>query len=1054
MKKIRQFILLLPILIAPLNSYAQNEIKLEVPRIVPMSPTAAAIEKYHSYPVDYSTGVPDITIPLYEIVSGEVTIPVTLKYHASGLKPKEQSGVVGTGWTLNLEPSVTRQINGVADEWDKGWFSGAQNNSNTYGIGCVDILRYYNDKAGNKIDTQPDKFSYTLANGGGSGFFSDRYSRLNTVPYNNDKVEFSEGGTGINITDGNGVKYKFNGNYEKTGDIKTCWLCNSIWSPQNLLTPLVTFGYGAPLRTTGLSALYNLDNKVIGASSASYPYIMVEQSVNTNKCFIISAPNSTGTGIQDAVVSSSKSEGEVGVNYPIISRYVKDDIYITRLYEVLFQGNRLDLSYNGVGVIPNNSSALEKIEVTDEKGTIVKTIKFYVTPYNRNTSLTKLDSVVISAPGVEPQKYAFNYYDTGNVPSIYTVAIDHWGFCNDSDRANNNSTVPSFRKIVRIYTNPDFNLSSQLVWLNYSGINREPNHEWTKKGVLINITNPQGVMINFEYEGNFGAFRDNSDVYERKEYLHPVGGLRIKRIEAIEPKTYKGNYKNYKYGLTKPEVVGYEPVWGGGAIKHIVTLGDYGSSIWSEDIPTIGSMPSANISFNNGSAVMYNIVTEEISTSDNDPVLKTNYYYNINPHNFEDVLKLNKYDINNSAQLYLAELAENIILERNKTGANKYLYYKEEIMKLVRRTPFHPNEPSDDFVDHFTSTNQFYGKLIRTEHFQNSQLAASTDYIYNKKRICERYTPIDLPIGSISEEKLSYYLANPHACTSPDVLFTYGIYSLNFENIPQTTYYLDHAIFSPLDKEITKEYHYTNGRQDVVTTEKKYDYDFDCMITGSPLKPRRIETSNSDNTIIIDSLHYLPDYPEILSRYKHIENNSWKESRILFKPNSNLPEKVQSKTDRMPVFRDEVSYNAYDNYGNVTEIMGKDGTPISILWGYRRQFPVAKIVNATIEQIYAALRLYNNGNRVYEDWPDLAEPVSSMWTYINSLRTDLPNAQITIYEYKPLQGVVSITDANNITTKFVYDNYSRLTDSYFLDAKSPTDIRKVILEKYIYNFGK
>ena len=86
------------------HGQSTNTISLDVPQVVPVSPTVAAMEKYQSYPVSHCTGIPDITVPLYEIVAGEVTIPVTLSYHSSGLKPKERSGVAGTGWTLNLEP--------------------------------------------------------------------------------------------------------------------------------------------------------------------------------------------------------------------------------------------------------------------------------------------------------------------------------------------------------------------------------------------------------------------------------------------------------------------------------------------------------------------------------------------------------------------------------------------------------------------------------------------------------------------------------------------------------------------------------------------------------------------------------------------------------------------------------------------------------------------------------------------------------------------------------------------------------------------------------------
>lgn len=81
------------------------------------------MEKYRSYPVDYCTGVPNIIIPLYEIVAGDITIPVSLSYHASGLKPKERSGLAGTGWTLNLEPSIMREVKGLADSDTYGWFN-------------------------------------------------------------------------------------------------------------------------------------------------------------------------------------------------------------------------------------------------------------------------------------------------------------------------------------------------------------------------------------------------------------------------------------------------------------------------------------------------------------------------------------------------------------------------------------------------------------------------------------------------------------------------------------------------------------------------------------------------------------------------------------------------------------------------------------------------------------------------------------------------------------------------------------------------------------------
>ncbi len=65
---------------------AQNFIEnpMEIKEI-PSSPTMWGFEKFGKYPVSMFTGVPAIEIPIYNIKSGEIEIPITLKYHASGI---------------------------------------------------------------------------------------------------------------------------------------------------------------------------------------------------------------------------------------------------------------------------------------------------------------------------------------------------------------------------------------------------------------------------------------------------------------------------------------------------------------------------------------------------------------------------------------------------------------------------------------------------------------------------------------------------------------------------------------------------------------------------------------------------------------------------------------------------------------------------------------------------------------------------------------------------------------------------------------------------------
>lgn len=881
-------------------------------------------------------------------------------------------------------------------------------------------------------DTAPDKITYKLPNGGGSGYFHDRFLPLLTMPRNNDKVEYAGDMT---ITDENGIKYLFNGAKEKTGDYTTRWMCSSIWSPRNRTSALVSFEYRTASNLTNPNDFYNLNNKLIlneKQLSGGSNTILTEQMPYITKHYLISK----SMGSSEAKLTEIL-ESEAKVAYPKIDQFTTGYVSAAWLQKVNFLGNKLSVSYKTVGSSPHNSDVIDEITVADENGKIVRNIKFYIATYNGSTSLTKLDSVRISAPEVEPRTYSFRYWSEYNVPSINTTAVDHWGFCNGLESTGQRTTVPGFR--IKMTLPNAYTGRRDTILLNHSGMNREPDHTYTKVGILNRITDPQGIETNFFYEGNFAAFRDNSKSGNQKNYLHPVGGLRIERIETADPKIFGTMVKSYKYGLTKYGLPDYEPVWGGGAVKHIVTERDYSSSVvriardpyntssWDEYLTTYNSMPVSNIRFNGGSAVMYNIVSEEVRGYDG-LVLKTNYHYYVNTHYFEDILKWKDNDPAGSVRTFLMEQPARVL------------------GMIVRRFPAHPQEPSDDFLKGNGTTIQLYGALKRTEYFRGDELASSTDYEYTESLPGGSNVTVDFPVRLLIVD-LDFYMTKPSSLAGRPMFLT-GNYAS--AGAAQTTYFLDNRIYRVLDKETVTEYQTVGTERYAVTTQKKYSYKFDYYNPQVSIKPRKIETLNSNGTNMMDSLDYLFDYPGILSYHKHREKNNWQESRILFRSGGCLPEKVQSKTNLMPVFRDEVVYKSYDMNNNAAEIAGKDGTPVFFIWGYRNQFPIAKVENASRAQVCAALGYAETEHSIFATWAGAAAPTTDMWAQINSLRSKLPRARVTTYAYKPLQGVVSVTDPNNFITKFEYDSYSRLTDGYYLDPEA----RKVVLQKYIYNFGK
>ncbi len=83
--------------------------------LAPLSPTTAEFQKYGEYPVGHYTGVPNISIPLYTIKSGDIEVPITLSYHASGIRVDQEATWVGLGWTLNAGGNISTQVRGKDD---------------------------------------------------------------------------------------------------------------------------------------------------------------------------------------------------------------------------------------------------------------------------------------------------------------------------------------------------------------------------------------------------------------------------------------------------------------------------------------------------------------------------------------------------------------------------------------------------------------------------------------------------------------------------------------------------------------------------------------------------------------------------------------------------------------------------------------------------------------------------------------------------------------------------------------------------------------------------
>lgn len=83
--------------------------------VIPPSPTVQGMMKFEEVPVDLFRGLPDVTVPIFTVRSGNLSFPISLKYHGGGHKVDREKGVVGYSWGLSATACVARTLYGLPD---------------------------------------------------------------------------------------------------------------------------------------------------------------------------------------------------------------------------------------------------------------------------------------------------------------------------------------------------------------------------------------------------------------------------------------------------------------------------------------------------------------------------------------------------------------------------------------------------------------------------------------------------------------------------------------------------------------------------------------------------------------------------------------------------------------------------------------------------------------------------------------------------------------------------------------------------------------------------
>jgi hypothetical protein len=489
------------------------------PSIIPQSPEAGNLGRYGSLPITSATGQMSYAVPFYTINVDGNSWPVALNYNYGGLILEGKPSLMGLGWNLQGEAAVTREIRGLPDEAEFGYYSVGvvgdnsgrtvkqviddyffyeeDNNSSTQGLDTWNIQTLRNFRDGS-YDAEVDKFNvnvgslnfsfklknyvYSSPNGhviSAEPYFLSKHANKVTVEWANrslaEGAQYNSYVSAFEVTDTNGVVYRFDvlekvvpsGIDEEFQDRPaTAWKLSKITYLNN---DEITFEYddntyldynfrasGSTLRTNGV---YNTD------PITGYPNGII-----------------VGPYDPDQTIEINPRYGE-GITESEIERKI--------LSRINFPKGRIDFNHSNI----NGRRLYTNFRLYDKVGTANP-----VTIFNFQYSGTRdlLDKIDFN----NEKFYEFQYHEELSIPSFIESVTDlvkarkqdQWKFYNGSGNPY----------AINMPNSP------------FNGANTSPNLLYSRLGALKRITYPTGGSTNIYYQQNQikTDFIADSDYYE------------------------------------------------------------------------------------------------------------------------------------------------------------------------------------------------------------------------------------------------------------------------------------------------------------------------------------------------------------------------------------------------------------------------------------------------------------------------------------------------------------------------------------------------------------
>ncbi len=485
--------------------------------VIPPTPQAAALARYGEHPVDISTGLVDISVPVYTIRMGGFEMPVSLSYHASGIRVTDMSTPVGLGWSLIAGGAISRTISGVEDPKsypdDEDYkYRNVDEIAKLVEAGRLDILEQIAHRRpgqGDMYNIESDRYTYSIPGQAGVIRYNHKTHEFVPLNHNNLVVERIGGGTDISfwIMDSNGCEYEF--------DVPARTGCSDEGIPP------VTSWYLSKVTTPWGTVVLKYESAPIYSQRFTSADGYVGERYETGTA----TTGSPGENLLYSATSYDEVHSELYYHEQLLKSIEWDG------------GNKVTFQYSNTRdyrdafgyllKLPN----LDRITVSNSNGEIIDTFTLTHTEWgncveNRRTLLTEVSST-------KDGRYTFSYNRQSYLPKYNTSSgspWDYWGYYNGNDSRCMQSREVMDDAIAE-YKRRNYNAVFRHTTEDFA--RRTPDEALAKTGMLTKITYPTGGASMFDYE----LHRTALEIY---------GGLRIAKIT-----TYDGanvvSTKEYRY---------------------------------------------------------------------------------------------------------------------------------------------------------------------------------------------------------------------------------------------------------------------------------------------------------------------------------------------------------------------------------------------------------------------------------------------------------------------------------------------------------------------------